>query len=320
MRYQHQISNPRKSSGSGLIIAIIMSAVLIVIAVFLLGKIIPFSRTIQWMETSMQSQYESISGAEEGLLVYHFQNTDFPITDSILFNNPQGNVNFHSWRDQIQPESSQFFVKSLTKEIPLSYDSKYYGEIGAQNNKNRMHPWENILLNVTWVQKISQLKNIHFTFETPDGNILEPYQCEWKGIECNEQVFSITISWVDPESQRNSILNIEPNDILQSKKSRWSFTLNDPSIVWINEIWESITVGDFFDSYVVCDRRCTIEIRLAGDIGDNQYLAYTIQSNTFVPDQNALLIARWESKGYSHSFQGKIPQKSFISGINSATQ
>lgn len=293
----------------------VMSIVLVTIAVFLLTKIVPFSRTVRGMQDSLQARYEAISWAEKGLLMFYFQRNTTSQNGKKLLNNPYSNINYYSDAnpnsDRPSPTASPFYVKSLTREIPLQYESEYFWQVWANNEWNKIVPWQSIFLNVTWAEKL-QLKNTTFTFSTPGG---------WQTPGTpDDQLFLITLSGIEPRFQQNLILTVLPNPILGWGQGSGSFSLNDLQFVWVTNRGEQMTPSAFFDSLVFCDNFCSIEFSLIGDIGNHDHIEYKIDTQTLVPDIHALLVSRWEAAGYGHTFYGDVPQQGFISGISFATQ
>ena len=307
----------RDSSGLGMIIAIVMSAVLITIAVFLLEKIVPFARTVQGMENSLQAKYDASSWAEEALLMYYLQKNTQTQWWKKLMNNPYGNIFYNSGItiDAPDPEATPFFVKSLTQVTPLTFDSLSYGDADTWSWKNKpwnkLRPGQSIFLNVTGVEHANKLAQMVMHIRTPGSSIITP--------SSDDPMFLISLSGIETRFQQNKVLTLLPHDDISSGKSEWEVDLAH-GYTWRTNHGDTMTPTDFFWNHVVCDGFCSIEISLIGDLGDAPYLEYNIAHETLVPDVHALLVSRGEKWAYAHTIYWRVPQKSFISGIGFATQ
>lgn len=252
----------------------------------LLSFIMPFSRSVKWIENASTSYYFAYSWIEDAL---YFLKTRWDV------------INSDTW--SIMPNTSTWFAfqtYSTWNIIPKAwkwnseYDNKF-------NTISQINP----LQLAVWNWYISDFTNVNFTFRVPDMN--------WDSVEDDEALSWGTlpiINWMLSSENDTLIASwsyIKANDIKKANCS-WTCDWKINSQSWVVLDWTSNNFQTYYNSNCWTNSWCVLKISVINDLKLTSlkkipYLEYKIDWlwNSF-PDRYTTV----ESYGKSHWFQKKL--------------
>ena len=270
-----------------LVIAIGITLVMSLLALYILEYMIPFSKNTKNIEHSVSAYYQADSGIEDALYSMSGQtNLSFENHNILSWNRDYGIDMFASW--MILPRNWE-------------WNSEF------DNDFNIIRIWEPIQIEI-WKGQNATYSNMNFKFyfKIPD-------------ITLNNEV----LSW----SVNNKIINWQiswENDILNASWSQISVTeidwseINFSSRKWVKLNNNAKDFSDFYNENCIevgsgCILKMSVINRIEWYTNWNDtifpYLEWKIISDKSIPLRYRIIKTTWKSYGFRKNLEVKVPQQ-----------
>ncbi len=286
----------KNTSWFSLVIALLLTVVMILLALFILEYIIPYSKNVKWIENSSNAFYQTESAVENSL--YFIKNRS-----TIGSETTKSMTTAAIW--------DAFDVFSLGGEIPAIIDSKQEGNSSFSWTFNTISSWNPIQLEI-WDNSVNW-NNVDFTFQTPRVWWVNHTLTWWTWAIINWQIsgssdtlnasgglilandINTGVSW---NIFRDTELNSEGVDYAQWQILSWS--------------WRS--VKDFYTNNCGSWSWCVLKLSVINTLESTTwqtlpYLEYKINFNSSVPLRYSRIKASWKSYGFSKALEVRVPQQ-----------
>lgn len=268
-----------KKTWFSLVLAMWIVLLLSLTGLFLMEYMVPFSRSVKWIENASQAFYESQSWVEESVLrVYSWS----------LWTN-------HSklyW--EIQDFEFNFIWNWST--IPASWQWNW-----LDDNFSRLSQNEPISLQIWWNNFHTAWSSIAIEIKTPNG--------VWLDITPNDEIIFVQISW-----NWGTLYSWSWELLKESEVTGSSINLLDRDGETLT--WSVVTFRDYY-SDIWCQNtgfECILKISLIRPLISNSwvsvpFLEYRISTSDDIPFQNPTVLSQWKSYWFTKTLEVFIPQE-----------
>lgn len=283
-----------------LVIALWLTLIMILLVLYILEYMVPYSKNVQWIENSTNAFYQTESAIEDWL--YGFKSRGDAITQEWWKNMTSSVVDF------------SFTTTSSGSVLPTpwywnSEYNKIYNIISIWNPL-QLQLWE--WSNIDW-------RDVDFTFKVPDlspGNLREE-SIVWDTLaiinwQLSSESNSLNASWTGSYIQAKDICDGDTPDIFiacySHMDAREGLDLN----------WISRTFQNFYDYYCkgAWSEKCTLKMSIINRLDWTAKETGTVRKDILIPyleykidfgsTNVALRYSRIEATGKSYGFQKKL--------------
>lgn len=283
-----------KKNKKALSLVIVMWIVLVswLLAIVLLETIIPFSKSVVWMENSSRAYYLANSWFEDAM--YKLKENEK------IINQPDIKIdsNFISINNK---QSSIINLKNFSSKEPESW--KWNSEF--DENYNKILVWEPIQMDISWID----INNLKIAFKTPKIN-------EKNYILSKNEIF---INWQlsGEENFLNSSDKKEDNYTVFKKDDLKEFFLKD--FVWIDKNWTKLSFIDAYTSFLCNFKKCVLKFSIVNELESQEqsdsskkiilpYLEWKMWNDSNFRKRYTNISSEWLSNNYLRRLEIKVPQ------------
>ena len=266
-----------------LVIAILLTLVMILLVLYILEYIIPYKKTIKWIENSSNAFYQTEWAVEEWLYFFKWRSWTSQFNDnstSFLTNNVGNQYSTSSKGDVIPP----------AYKWNSTYD-KSFNTISSSNSI-QLEIW-----NISW------LTSTEIFIQAPDIDRITASLAWWTKPIINWQLSSI-----------NDTLNSDVSSLITATDINNWWSIDFFTKIW-NRLWVSAT--QTFNSFYLaeCASDCVLKISIINELKASShniifpYLEYKIETNKPIPLRYSRIIADWKSYGFQKELEVRVPQQ-----------
>lgn len=279
-----------------IIIAMFLTFLVYLIAVFLLEYLVPFSRNVKWIENSSRSYYLANSWIEEWLWLLS-----------------QEDVWFSSWKVfNSQSSDYSFLLSASDSKLPPVWE--WNSDI--DNDWNKISPWKSLSMEV-WNQMVNWGSFTGIYFRVPNFNqdsssnqVLIP----WTWAIINWQLSSLS------DTLNASGSHIVYDNLNTSSLYTWNNMWN---LSWFDLAWNSKTLSNFYWTNCWLWSWCILKVSIINDLKitdpGNPEIPFLERQAVFpsaIPTQLVRISWEWKSYWFKKDIDIKVPQPSIIDAFD----
>ncbi len=281
----------KNTSWFSIVMALLLTIVMVLLVLYILEYIIPYSKNVKSIENSSNAFYQAESAVEDRLFYFKTRSTNVPSTDDFT---DESVVNFGS-----TPIGFAHETISNGWTIPPAWQ----GNSAFDISYNTISTWNPIQIEV-WDDKInSSTNNLRIEFQTPDiDNSWNP--------DLNltpTAIINWQLSWI------NDTLNAELSWITAAEINL-STPINLYSRSWKRLDWIVEDFGVFYTRECDSWKDCTLKLSIINSLETTlwiklPYLEYQINTPNSIPLRFSRIVADWKSYGFQKSLEVRVPQQ-----------
>ena len=271
-----------------LVIAIGITLVMSVLALYILKYIIPFGKNTKNIEQSSVAYYQADSGIEDA-----------------LFSNNNNSLDSFKRVDYWINIESEGRILPPTWEWNSEYDSDF----------NIIRIWKPIQLEI-WNNSINP-DDLKIYFRVPDLDKNIPETLVWWNLKI--------INW--KISTTNNILNSENSEVTSNQINwdlkSWKYIFRNN---WDNEDWRELndnttTFKSFYDSNCNTWSWCILKMSVINELKLTSwtsvpYLEWKIETTNNVPLRYTIIKTTWKASDFRKNLKVKVPQQTLNQGLD----
>ena len=294
----------KNTSWFSIVMALLLTIVMVLLVLYILEYIIPYSKNVKSIENSSNAFYQAESWVEERL--YHFKDR---LSDAIDSNDFIDDTSVVFTSDSV---SSAHDSLSMGDTIPPTWE----GNSAFSGSFNIINAWNPIQLEVWWLA-YTDWDDIEFIFQIPniDRDTARDSFLPWSVAIINWQLswnwdtLNAEWSWILTNDFSSGVLTTELFDGATSN-------MNSSSIQY--DAWQILTgtPRDFKTFYNTnCGWSCILKMSVINELkvtGNKSipYLEYQIDFNwNDVPLRFSRIKADWKSYWFQKSLEVRVPQQ-----------
>lgn len=287
------LANISSKKWSALLITLFVTIIISIIAIYLLDKIVPFSRDVKWIENGNIAYYNWYTWIEQSLL-------------AMSWADPALEVSSDTHMATVSGYTSQ--ISATWSQIPRSWEwnSEY-----STWDWNKIWPWKPLQL---VINKYIDWTKVDFYFRVPDLNQDWIYNEILTWTLDNTGIINWILSGKNASWSWVSLYASWESDMITWLETKWlviNWTTGLGSRHWLDLNWSSNTFQTFSDNLLCdnADKKCILKLSVVTPLLLSSwkfapYLEYkiVITDNKTIP----LQYAKIESDGYSFGFKKHI--------------